>query len=70
VILPHALVEKEAYRVMFALARPPRALTAAHVSGLETAIAHAESMTARSPASAGGTRAACTCSPPAPALKL
>jgi len=44
VILPHALVEKEAYRVMFALARPLRALTAAHVSGLETAIAHAEGL--------------------------
>jgi chromosome partitioning protein len=43
-ILPHALVEKEAYRVMFALARPLRALTAAHVSGLETAIAHAEGL--------------------------
>jgi len=37
-------VEKEAYRVMFALARPLRALTAAHVSGLETAIAHAEGL--------------------------
>ena len=44
VILPHALVEKEAYRVMFALARPLRALTAAHVSGVETAIAHAEGL--------------------------
>jgi chromosome partitioning protein len=43
-ILPHALVEKEAYRVMFALARPLRALTAAHVSGVETAIAHAEGL--------------------------
>lgn len=43
-ILPHALVEKEAYRVMFALARPLRALTPAHVSGLETAIAHAEGL--------------------------
>jgi chromosome partitioning protein len=43
-ILPHALVEKEAYRVMFALARPLRALTPAHVSGVETAIAHAEGL--------------------------
>jgi chromosome partitioning protein len=43
-ILPHALVEKEAYRVMFALARPLRALTPAHVGGVETAIAHAEGL--------------------------
>jgi chromosome partitioning protein len=43
-ILPHALVEKEAYRVMFTLARPLRALTRAHVGGAETAIAHAEGL--------------------------
>ena len=43
-ILPHALVEKEAYRVMFTLARPLRALTRAHVGGVETAIVHAEGL--------------------------
>jgi chromosome partitioning protein len=43
-ILPHALVEKEAFRVMFTLARPLRAVTRAHVSGVETAIVHAEGL--------------------------
>jgi chromosome partitioning protein len=43
-ILPDSLVEKEAYRVMFALARPLRALTPARVGGVETAIVDAEGL--------------------------
>lgn len=43
-ILPAALTEKEAYRVMFAIGRPLSGLTESHVSGLPAARANVDAL--------------------------